>query len=749
MNKKIKKLISFLALVALVVPSIANVQVPGAMTITATSIGQTSAVLNAFNITSPAGPTGASELVYFQYTSTPSTGCFNMVNPNETGIYSAGPSNNWNVSVGISGLSQGTTYYYCIVIAPNMNIGNQFIYSNVATFTTKSLVQTGGQTTSAIIGDVETVDVVNVSDVEATFVGRLDSGSGTLFGYFRFSEIEIPPIFCNEVFGSDMRSAKAVSTLGSDKVIPGQSFIAKISDLEPDTQYAFCAAVSNHAKSRQVVTLDTGTQTFFTEPYIKYGSPIIFRTLPCQTCPHTKIKTNPAEVLTSTSAYLKGNYGSTKSTYTYFEYAEVPSDPNEPMGDWQTTLGEDHSPGYRNIRYKLTNLKPNTWYNFRAVAETGSPDELFDGLALSFRTPKFNNLGPNGTGPSGTGTTGGGTTGGGTTGGGTTGGGTTGGGTTGGGTTGGGTSGDGNEGDDGNNGDDGTGGTGTGGTGTGGTGTGGTGTGGTGTGEDCENPNDKDCGGIPDDEDSDIDNDGIPNIEDSDTDGDGTPNNFDADDDRDGIPDLIDSSPTGVGNLNDYDGSGIPNGLDSDMDGDGIPNECDADTDGDGTVNWLDPDDDNDGLEDGLDPTPTGRSSNSGICKLSGYGLLGVGDIGKPLSDDIVRYHEGIEHVFVRRILRSENIRGRYGYVPGTNALQFAYELAHTLAKRFGYVDVDGKEIRVSQPDVSAYSLRMSGNKLYVYEFYKNKVVDIRMIKNDRRVFKTPNPYEYFFKKKF
>ena len=38
---------------------------------------------------------------------------------------------------------------------------------------------------------------------------------------------------------------------------------------------------------------------------------------------------------------------------------------------------------------------------------------------------------------------------------------------------------------------------------------------------------------------------------------------------------------------------------------------------------------------------------------------------------------------------------------------EFAWELSHFLAKEFGYVDFKGKEIRVSQPDVSAYQLRI------------------------------------------
>jgi len=289
-------------------------------------------------------------------------------------------------------------------------------------------------------------------------------------------------------------------------------------------------------------------------------------------------------------------------------------------------------------------------------------------------------------------------------------------------------------GDDGNMGDDGTGGPGGPGNPNGPGGPNGSST--------CNNPSDTDCGGIPNSSDSDVDGDEIPNAEDGDVDGDEIPNAEDGDVDGDGIPNLVDSTPNGIGTIYDYDGSGIPNHLDTDMDGNGIPNQCDADTDGDGIPNSIDTDDDNDRLPDIYDPTPTGLSSGTN-CKV-----LGIGDTAYPTGDDIVRHHEGIEHVFIRRLIKSVNLQQRYFFF-GTNLLQFAYDVSHSLSKAFGYIDVNGREIRVSQPDVSAYSLNISGNKLYVYEYYKNKIIDIRIIRDDVRIFKTKNPYEYYFKKTF
>jgi hypothetical protein len=121
---------------------------------------------------------------------------------------------------------------------------------------------------------------------------------------------------------------------------------------------------------------------------------------------------------------------------------------------------------------------------------------------------------------------------------------------------------------------------------------------------------------------------------------------------------------------------------------------------------------------------------------------LYIGYEGIPDVDDIVRYHEGIEHVFIRRIMINTELARHYGYQKGQNLLHFAWDLAHTFAKEFGYVDNEGKEIRVSQPDVSAYQLRLIGDKLTVYEYYKNKIIDLR---ERTTVFKNKNSYEYYF----
>jgi len=83
-----------------------------------------------------------------------------------------------------------------------------------------------------------------------------------------------------------------------------------------------------------------------------------------------------------------------------------------------------------------------------------------------------------------------------------------------------------------------------------------------------------------------------------------------------------------------------------------------------------------------------------------------------------------------------------YGYTQGSDLQTFAWYLADQFAKMFGYIDQNGKEIRVSFPDVAAYQLLLSGNTLTVY--------DIIIINCGRQKYKTAfknaSDYEYYFK---
>ena len=145
--------------------------------------------------------------------------------------------------------------------------------------------------------------------------------------------------------------------------------------------------------------------------------------------------------------------------------------------------------------------------------------------------------------------------------------------------------------------------------------------------------------------------------------------------------------------------------------------------------------------------TGSGTWSNGRGAGSAGTGVwsnLILGQNATPPNDAIVRYHEGIETVFTRQILANPTYLETFGYQAGTDLSTFAWNLSDQLARMFGYVNENGREIRVSLPDIAAYQLQLEGNKLTVYEYYDGRIVDIR---NATTVFKTASGYEYYFQK--
>ena len=105
---------------------------------------------------------------------------------------------------------------------------------------------------------------------------------------------------------------------------------------------------------------------------------------------------------------------------------------------------------------------------------------------------------------------------------------------------------------------------------------------------------------------------------------------------------------------------------------------------------------------------------------------LKLGQTVPPPDDAIVRYQEGIEHVFARQISKNAELAKTYGYKEGMDMHKFSWDLADLFARVFGYINENGKEIRVSLPDVAAYQLRLESNKLAVYEYFSGRIIDVR-----------------------
>ena len=134
-------------------------------------------------------------------------------------------------------------------------------------------------------------------------------------------------------------------------------------------------------------------------------------------------------------------------------------------------------------------------------------------------------------------------------------------------------------------------------------------------------------------------------------------------------------------------------------------------------------------------PFPTPSSDESETFPTTSYGIS---------VDAIVRFQEGVEHVFVRQIMGISEIARAYGYQSNMDLQQFANDLAHRLAQIFGYYE-KGKEIRVLPPDIAAYELKIgSDGLLMVNEYYAGILISSRKI---NEIFKKPPAgYEYNFK---
>ena len=113
-----------------------------------------------------------------------------------------------------------------------------------------------------------------------------------------------------------------------------------------------------------------------------------------------------------------------------------------------------------------------------------------------------------------------------------------------------------------------------------------------------------------------------------------------------------------------------------------------------------------------------------------------------PPYSDVVRYHEGIEHVFTRQIVGDISLARIYGYQDGQNLQIFAGNLAHSFATMFGYYHGGGREIRVITPDIAAYQLGLKDGMLAVYEYYDNHLTGVATATGS---LKETFEYEYYF----
>ncbi|MCE9585674.1 hypothetical protein K8Q94_03580 [Candidatus Nomurabacteria bacterium] len=560
---------------------------------------------------------------------------------------------------------------------------------------------------SFAISNVLTAPAKNITDVSATFTGSGNPEGVTAFGYFRYASTQNPPIFCNDVYGSNMSSTNDVNLgNGSSDV----TFTKNLTGLTPNTTYYYCSAISPGATKNTNV--------------IRYGGIQTFTTKPCSTCAQTTIQTNNAKIIDDTNAYLNAFFNTNVKAVTWFEYREIiPGNDGETKnqtGDTQTfspwldttkvsqnTGTSSHSSGQ--IKFLLTGIHTGHDYEFKAMIQnqdSNSVDYLktTEGETSIFNTDTgFNTF--NGSATDGTT----------------------------------------NDTNSYSNSDS------------------------SSSGNlnlsietltlsntsvtvnnsiytttlswDSENilpgscissggwtgnrptprgaqagvivtavaPNFNiyrlSCTGISGKQ--------IERMLKLDT---KTGSGMDA------------NGSTGNGNNN---GNGISTGG-----GTNTGNGTSFGNDGSSGINFS-----GSGTIGGGIFGPT--NNNSTPTKASPAPT--IGSKAKPFSDAIVHSQEGIETVFARQIIDAPAFAKSYGYKTGDDLQFFAGELAHAFAQSFGYYTGGGREIRVNTPDVVAYELGLKDGKLAVYEYYKNTLTNIAVNSGN---LKNAFGYEYYFSKK-
>ena len=216
------------------------------------------------------------------------------------------------------------------------------------------------------ITGTQTQAETDITDTSVKFHGSTNTNGETDFGYFRYTKVlNHPPIFCPEISGEAYYGSIIKSTF--EKSVTTNSglttyFDSTVTGLEPDTQYAYCAIVSNSAVHANI-----------TDPtVIRYGMIRTFTTAPCATCDQVTINTNNALVTNGTSGYLNGFYNSTFPLNTYFEYSLVPSGGGG-IPTWTPTATQTRAPHTSGtFNAQISGLSPNTAYQFRAVGNSGT-----------------------------------------------------------------------------------------------------------------------------------------------------------------------------------------------------------------------------------------------------------------------------------------------------------------------------------------------------------------------------------------
>jgi hypothetical protein len=322
------------------------VALPSVSTAAVTNLSASGATLNG-----SANPGGGDTTAWFRYSPTNPGSCSDTFGTRvaTSGGTDLGAGNaTATFSQDITGLSQGTIYYYC-AIASN-SAGTSF--GTLASFTTPS--------PPTVTTNAPSV----VSNNNATLSGTANPNGATATGWFRYSTTN--PVTCDDSFGT-RAPASGGTALGAGT--SGTLYTAAVTGLAPNTTYYVCAIASN--------TLGTS-----------FGTPVSFQTLDVPT-----VTTQAATSLTTTYALLNGSANPNGSSATgWFRVATTnPGSCNDTFGTRMpsssgTALGAGRAAvAFNYYTYNVLTLSPGTTYYYCAIASNAYGTSF--GSVVTFTTP--------------------------------------------------------------------------------------------------------------------------------------------------------------------------------------------------------------------------------------------------------------------------------------------------------------------------------------------------------------------------
>ena len=308
-----------------------------------TSITGTTATLNA-----QANPRGAASTGWFRYSTSNPGVCddvFGTRAPATGGTALATGNSYLPYAEALTGLTPGTTYYYCALAANSVGttVGSvsSFVTPNVPAVTTTAATSVGG--------------------TFATLNGTGNPNNATASGWFRYDTSN--PGTCNDTFGT-RAPASGGTNLGAGASPVG--FANAVSGLVPGTTYYFCAISQN--------LVGTG-----------FGSILSFITPAAPT-----VATLPVTSLTATSVTFNGSAnpnGASATGYIRFDTVN-PVTCNDTFGTRiPSSGGFTLGAGNAAVPYtqSSTSLLPGTTYYYCAIAQNSVGTGL--GTVVSFTTP--------------------------------------------------------------------------------------------------------------------------------------------------------------------------------------------------------------------------------------------------------------------------------------------------------------------------------------------------------------------------